>query len=92
MMQVDCCSLVQSQLPETGVPVTRQRVDQMKEMFEEYVRNRTLQNWKFWIVSFVVITKHREMQTDGDSFDRENLILLVGRVDNWKGGKHTKLG
>ncbi|KAK6192238.1 hypothetical protein SNE40_003743 [Patella caerulea] len=46
-------SMVQSQLPETGVPVTRQRVDQMKEMFEEYVKNRTLQNWKFWIVSFL---------------------------------------
>ncbi|PVD33071.1 hypothetical protein C0Q70_08520 [Pomacea canaliculata] len=47
-------SLVQSQLPETGVPVTRQRVDQMKEMFEEYVRNRTLQNWKFWIFSIII--------------------------------------
>lgn len=47
-------SIVQSQLPETGVPVTRQRVDQMKEMFEEYVRNRTLQNWKFWIFSIVM--------------------------------------
>ncbi|XP_070205181.1 MLX-interacting protein-like isoform X2 [Littorina saxatilis] len=47
-------SVVQSQLPETGVPVTRQRVDQMKEMFEEYVRSRTLQNWKFWIFSIII--------------------------------------
>lgn len=26
----------------------------MRRMFDEYVRNRTLQNWKFWIVSFHV--------------------------------------
>ena len=45
-------SVCQSQLPATGVPVTRQRADQMKEMFHEYVRNRTLINWKFYIVSF----------------------------------------
>lgn len=37
----------------TGVPITRQRFDQMRSMFEEYVKNRTLQNWKFWIVSCV---------------------------------------
>ena len=47
-----CYSVCQQQLPATGVPVTRQRVDQMRDMFDEYVRARTLQNWKFWIVSF----------------------------------------
>lgn len=46
-------SVCQSQLPATGVPVTRQRADQMREMFEEYVKQRTLTNWKFWIVSFI---------------------------------------
>lgn len=46
-------SMVQSQLPETGVPVTRQRKDQMREMFDEYVRVRTQENSKFWIVSFL---------------------------------------
>lgn len=25
----------------------------MKDMFEEYVKSRTLQNWKFWIVSLL---------------------------------------
>ncbi len=45
-------SQCQSQLPATGVPVTRQRVDKMREMFNEYVKNRTLLNWKFYIVSF----------------------------------------
>ena len=24
----------------------------MREKFDEYVKSRTLQNWKFWIVSF----------------------------------------
>lgn len=45
-------SSCQQQLPATGVPVTRQRFDHMRKMFDEYVRSRTLQNWKFWIVSF----------------------------------------
>lgn len=45
-------SLFQEQLPATGVPITRQRFDQMRSMFDDYVRSSTLQNWKFWIVSF----------------------------------------
>lgn len=45
-------SSCQQQLPATGVPITRQRFDHMKKLFDEYVRSRTLQNWKFWIVSF----------------------------------------
>ncbi|XP_042298364.1 carbohydrate-responsive element-binding protein isoform X3 [Sceloporus undulatus] len=46
-------NLCQQQLPATGVPITRQRFDQMRDMFDEYVRSCTLQNWKFWVVSFV---------------------------------------
>nr|XP_009922866.1 PREDICTED: MLX-interacting protein isoform X3 [Haliaeetus albicilla] len=44
----------QQQLPATGVPVTRQRFDHMRRMFDEYVRSRTLQNWKFWIFSIII--------------------------------------
>lgn len=44
-------SLCQQQLPATGVPITHQRFDQMRDMFDDYVRTRTLQNWKFWVVS-----------------------------------------
>ncbi|NXN95944.1 MLXIP protein, partial [Rhinopomastus cyanomelas] len=44
----------QQQLPATGAPVTRQRFDPMKKMFDEYVRSRTLQNWKFWIFSIII--------------------------------------
>lgn len=47
-------SLCQEQLPATGVPITRQRFDHMRRMFDEYVCSSTLQNWKFWIVSFGV--------------------------------------
>jgi len=39
-------------LPATGAPVSRHRTSKMKEMFDEYVRTRTRENWKFWIVSF----------------------------------------
>ncbi|XP_076843224.1 MLX-interacting protein isoform X2 [Brachyhypopomus gauderio] len=44
----------QEQLPETGVPITRHRFDHMKEKFDEYVKNRTLQNWKFWVFSIII--------------------------------------
>lgn len=45
------CSSCQQLLPATGVPVTRHQFDHMTDMFDEYVKSRTLQNWKFWIVS-----------------------------------------
>lgn len=44
----------QQQLPATGVPVTRQRFDRMRLLFDEYVKSRTLQNWKFWIFSIII--------------------------------------
>uniref|UniRef100_A0AAQ4QHP3 MLX interacting protein n=1 Tax=Gasterosteus aculeatus aculeatus TaxID=481459 RepID=A0AAQ4QHP3_GASAC len=44
----------QEQLPATGVPVRRNRFDHMQEKFDEYVKNRTLQNWKFWIFSIII--------------------------------------
>ncbi|XP_061866348.1 MLX-interacting protein isoform X2 [Colius striatus] len=44
----------QQQLPATGVPITRQRFDDVRKMFDEYVRSRTLQNWKFWIFSIII--------------------------------------
>ena len=40
-------------LPATGAPISRHRTSKMKEMFDEYVRTRTRENWKFWIVSFL---------------------------------------
>ncbi|XP_041865289.1 carbohydrate-responsive element-binding protein-like isoform X2 [Melanotaenia boesemani] len=42
----------QQQLPATGVPITRQRFDYMRQKFREYVRAQTLQNWKFWIYHY----------------------------------------
>ncbi|NXJ83699.1 MLXPL protein, partial [Trogon melanurus] len=47
-------NLCQEQLPATGVPITRQRFDQMRSMFDEYVRSSTLQNWKFWVFSIII--------------------------------------
>ncbi|XP_053592945.1 MLX-interacting protein [Microplitis demolitor] len=41
----------QSQLPATGAPVSRQRTNKMREMYDDYVRKRTQENWKFWIFS-----------------------------------------
>ncbi|XP_028313406.1 MLX-interacting protein isoform X2 [Gouania willdenowi] len=47
-------SLCQEQLPATGAPVRRHRLDHMQEKFDEYVKSRTLQNWKFWIFSVII--------------------------------------
>uniref|UniRef100_A0A9J7ZXR4 BHLH domain-containing protein n=1 Tax=Cyprinus carpio carpio TaxID=630221 RepID=A0A9J7ZXR4_CYPCA len=47
-------NVCQQQLPATGVPITRQRFDHMREKFREYVRAQTLQNWKFWIFSILI--------------------------------------
>ncbi|KAM4620103.1 carbohydrate-responsive element-binding protein isoform 2-T2 [Polymixia lowei] len=47
-------NICQQQLPATGVPITRQRFDHMREKFREYVRAQTLQNWKFWIFSIII--------------------------------------
>ncbi|XP_028323251.1 carbohydrate-responsive element-binding protein isoform X2 [Gouania willdenowi] len=44
----------QQQLPATGVPITQQRFDLMRQKFREYVHAQTLQNWKFWIFSIII--------------------------------------
>ncbi|KAM8834941.1 carbohydrate-responsive element-binding protein isoform 1-T1 [Synchiropus picturatus] len=48
---INTCQL---QLPATGVPITRQRFDHMRQKFREYVQAQTLQNWKFWIFSIII--------------------------------------
>uniref|UniRef100_A0A1A8G6E7 MLX interacting protein n=1 Tax=Nothobranchius korthausae TaxID=1143690 RepID=A0A1A8G6E7_9TELE len=47
-------NLCQEQLPATGVPMRLSRLDYMQEKFDEYVKTRTLQNWKFWIFSIII--------------------------------------
>ena len=44
-------SIFQNQLPATGAPVSGMRPGQIKERFEGYVRDKTQQNWKFWMVN-----------------------------------------
>lgn len=46
-------SNAQSLLPATGAPMTHARHSKLKEMFNNYVRERTLANWKFWIFSLI---------------------------------------
>ncbi|XP_007938556.2 carbohydrate-responsive element-binding protein [Orycteropus afer afer] len=50
----EAINLCQQQLPATGVPITHQRFDQMRDMFDDYVRVRTLHNWKFWVFSILI--------------------------------------
>ncbi|XP_056414613.1 carbohydrate-responsive element-binding protein [Hyla sarda] len=50
----DTINLCQQQLPASGVPITHQRFQHMRQMFQDYVQSRTLQNWKFWLFSILV--------------------------------------
>ncbi|KAK4879839.1 hypothetical protein RN001_007985 [Aquatica leii] len=43
----------QSLLPATGAPVSRRRDSKMQEMFDDYVKKRTMEDWKFWIFSLL---------------------------------------
>ncbi|XP_039292494.1 MLX-interacting protein isoform X2 [Nilaparvata lugens] len=55
--QVECLnsaiSNCQSMLPATGAPVSRHRTSRMKEMYNEYIRSRTQENWRFWLLSLI---------------------------------------
>ncbi|XP_040203010.1 MLX-interacting protein isoform X1 [Rana temporaria] len=44
----------QQQLPATGVPITPQRTNHMRDLYDKYVQRRTIQNWKFWIFSIII--------------------------------------
>ncbi|XP_041439500.1 carbohydrate-responsive element-binding protein [Xenopus laevis] len=50
----DSISLCQQQLPASGIPMTQQRFQHMRQLFQNYVQSRTLQNWKFWLFSLVI--------------------------------------
>uniref|UniRef100_A0A6A7FP01 MLX-interacting protein-like n=1 Tax=Hirondellea gigas TaxID=1518452 RepID=A0A6A7FP01_9CRUS len=46
-------SAAQSQLPATGAPMTHSRHNKLEQMYSDYVRERTLQSWKFYIFSML---------------------------------------
>ncbi|XP_014245139.1 MLX-interacting protein isoform X2 [Cimex lectularius] len=43
----------QSMLPATGAPISKHRSNKMRDMYRKYVRSRTHENWKFWILSLI---------------------------------------
>lgn len=49
----DTINVCQQQLPASGVPIPHQRFQHMRQMFQNYVQSRTLQNWKFWLFSIL---------------------------------------
>ncbi|TFJ97972.1 DLA class II histocompatibility antigen, DR-1 beta chain [Platysternon megacephalum] len=44
----------QRQLPPSGAPVTPPRLDHTAQLYDDYVRQRTLQNWRFWLFSVLI--------------------------------------
>jgi MAX-like protein X len=61
----------QENLPASGVPVTRQRFEENRRRFQEYVQQRTLQNYKFWIYSIIL----------QQLFDSYNSTVSTGNQD-----------
>ena len=49
----DICDFQQT-LPASGAPITRQRFEENRQRFREYVQRKTLQNYKFWIFSIIL--------------------------------------
>nr|XP_057926975.1 MLX-interacting protein isoform X2 [Doryrhamphus excisus] len=47
-------SLCHDQLPESGALITQEYFEHIQYKFNEYVKRRTLQNWKFWIFSVII--------------------------------------
>uniref|UniRef100_A0A1A9WHG3 BHLH domain-containing protein n=1 Tax=Glossina brevipalpis TaxID=37001 RepID=A0A1A9WHG3_9MUSC len=41
-------------LPANGAPVTRQGTERVRQLYEQYVRYRTMENWKFWILGLIL--------------------------------------
>ncbi|KAI4889391.1 hypothetical protein NFI96_034076 [Prochilodus magdalenae] len=80
-------NLCQEQLPATGVPITRHRFDHMKEKFDEYVKNRTLQNWKFWVVSFT--SKQWLHFTEKQVFILQFSIIIKPLFESFNGSVST---
>ncbi|GAB0086796.1 carbohydrate-responsive element-binding protein [Sergentomyia squamirostris] len=42
-----------SNLPANGAPVSRQRTGRVLELYNQYVRYRSMDNWKFWIFGLI---------------------------------------
>lgn len=45
------CSHLQNALPANGAPINRQRSGRVRQMYQDFVVQKTMSNWKFWIVS-----------------------------------------
>ena len=46
-------STAQSQLPATGAPMNHSRHNQLQQYYRDYVRERTLRSWKFYLFSML---------------------------------------
>ncbi|XP_043372799.1 MLX-interacting protein-like isoform X11 [Dermochelys coriacea] len=44
----------QRQLPPSGIPVAPPCSDHTGQLYDDYVRQRTLQNWRFWLFSMLI--------------------------------------
>lgn len=46
-------SHLQTVLPADGAPVSKQRSSRMSELYEQYIRYRTNENWKYWVFGLI---------------------------------------
>ncbi|XP_015791618.1 protein WBSCR14 homolog [Tetranychus urticae] len=69
----------QSQLPATGAPISCQRVGQVKEQFDSYVKDRTMNNWKFWVFGLVMESLLESYMTTVTTSDVDDMCRSVLR-------------
>lgn len=67
-----------SVLPANGAPVSRQRTSRVKEMYTEYVREKTLHHWKFWIVIICILILF--MWNDQNNRNFNHFYLQLGLI------------
>ncbi|XP_033628300.1 carbohydrate-responsive element-binding protein-like [Asterias rubens] len=67
----------QNQLPASGVTLSQQRSDHMRDVFDDYVRERTKHNWKFWIFSIIIRPLFESYNTSVSTTNTEELCKTV---------------
>lgn len=80
----------QSSLPANGViPVIRQRTDRFRDLYQEYNRQRTVENWKFWAYATLF---EPMMESFNQNVSNANVDELCRSVRMWIEQHCTLLG
>ncbi|XP_060063226.1 carbohydrate-responsive element-binding protein-like [Ylistrum balloti] len=69
--------MLQSQLPASGIKSQDKSQYDLDKLYADYVRERTSNNWKFWIFSFLMNPMYKAYKCLTASATRDNLVKSV---------------